>query len=122
MLAGEYVADSGSGRVTHFDLNSSNGRLERVDGVATSTLTYRQNRTKTQGIVSAYGYYFYNHSYASDQYRIHIRDDQGGVLGIRGGYGLEDLYYDNSTHRLWFLTEHPGGRKVWFRDDPIGTF
>lgn len=120
LLAGEFQEDS-SGRMTHFDINHTSGRLRESDSYAYSDDSKRIRRTVTNGMVSAHGHYFYNHTYKRDQYRIHIQKPNGYV-SIRGGYGLEDLYYDKSTKRLWFHTEFPGGREVFYRDDPIANF
>lgn len=116
--AGEYEPSTGDGYATRFPLNEASGRLKiERSGSILSTETYRLNRTRTQGFVAAHGRFYYNHSYRSDQHRIHIQRPDG-YSTLRGGYGLEDIHYDGDAGRLWFLTEHPRNRGVFFIESP----
>jgi hypothetical protein len=115
---GEYDDLDERGYVTRFALDEVTGRLS-VDpfGRARSNKTFQLNRTHTQGFLAAHGCYYFNHSYQHDQYRIHVQKPHEFVT-LRGGYGLEDLHYDGVAGRLWFLTEHPRSRGVFYIKSP----
>jgi hypothetical protein len=113
LIVGEYD-ESSSGRFAVWDLNSSNKLLDS----GSSREVYDIRRTKTQGVARANAVWFYDHSYAEDQYRIHMQLPNGTVESIKGGYGLEDMHYDINHSRLWMLTEHPESRKVFFKAYP----
>jgi hypothetical protein len=118
MWVGEYEERGANGYATRFVLDARTGRIEKgPNGRIVSTKSFRLNRSRTQGFVEARGDYYYNHSYAEDQYRIHVQKPHG-YRALKGGYGLEDLYYDSRRDRLWFVAEHPGSRKVFFMDAP----
>ncbi len=118
LVAGEYEDGTDGGRFTRWELDGDNQRI----GASRSFGTKNINRTNTQGVASAYGTWFYNHTYSKDQYRIHMQLPDGSVKSIRGGYGLEDMYYNKRTKRLWMHTEHPGSRKVFYKEDPINAW
>lgn len=118
LWGGEYDDGSHRGYATRFPLNEVTGRLDTDgEGPVTSQETFRLNRTHTQGFLAAHGQYYYNHSYQRDQYRIHVQKPDG-YSTLRGGFGLEDLHYDGAAGRLWFLTEHPRSRGVFYISSP----
>jgi hypothetical protein len=113
LIVGEYD-ESSSGRFAVWDLNNSSKLL----GSGSSRAVYDIRRTKTQGVARANAVWFYDHSYAEDQHRIHMQLPDGTVESTKGGYGLEDMHYDGNGSRLWMLTEHPESRKVFYKAYP----
>ena len=111
LLSGEYTADSITGRVVRWPLDSTTGLLALTDGRVQATEAFFPGIDNIQGALSWKGQYFFSCS--------------GNVLGLytaKSGqslakrdwpYGPEDLHYSPASDNLWCLTEHPGSRYVF---------
>ena len=114
LLSAEYKSSSIQGRLVHWPIDSSTGRLRHRNGVIYGQDAQAAAQTRVQGALRYDGNYYISASSQFTRFGRLYRTHPGfGESSISAWvYGCEDLYYERNTRLIWTAAEFPTFRDV----------
>ncbi|EQD83881.1 hypothetical protein A8924_6107 [Saccharopolyspora erythraea NRRL 2338] len=122
LVTGEYISGKPGGRVVHWPIDETTGRLVTGGGGAVSSVAaYQTSRTNVQGATSHDGTFWLSSSTGrgNDGQLHRTRVGQSGTTSATPT-GPEDLSFDPASGDLWSVSEWPELRVVFRTPNAAG--
>lgn len=115
LTSGEYFADHQNGKITAWPLDPASHGLETRKGTTRAAEALVIGQTRAQGAVRVGSSYYVSASSQDGTRfgRIYVNEPGDKSRSVQSLRGVEDLYYERDTQRIWTSTEYPGEREVF---------